>query len=125
MVLVLQQHLRSDLLNRPAALFELAVRNAAEAPVYELELGLALPLFDEDVFGFDVPVGDLVFVRLAYCADELVHYGAGLKFSVLATALDQLRKQVAAVADLGDDVLVLVVLVVLLNFDYVRVVEAL
>ena len=123
MVVVLVEDLGSDVVRSSKLLVEVAVGVVDEggAEVNDLDLVELFVLLEQDVLRLQITMHDVGLVAVVDAGEDLLHEDSSIALAELTT-LEDLIEKLTTFADLGDQVIALLVLEELVHLDDVRVV---
>ena len=123
MVVVLVEDLGCDVVRSAELLIEVTVGVIDEggAEVNDLDLVELFVLFEQDVLRLQVTMHDVGLVAVVDAGEDLFHENSSIAFAELTT-LEDLVEELATLADLGHQVIALLILEELVHLDDVRVI---
>lgn len=123
LVVVLVEDFRCDIVRRAKLLVEVAVGIVDEgrAEINDLDLVVLLVLLEQDILRFQIAVHDVPLVAVVDAGEDLFHENGTVTLAKFA-ALEDLIEELAALADLGNEVVAFLILEELEHFDDVWVI---
>ena len=123
MVVVLVENLGGDVVGRAQLLVKVTVGvvDKGSAEVDDLDLIELLVLLEQDILGLQVTVDDVGLVAVVDAGEHLLHEDGTVSLAELA-ALQDLVEELSTFADLGDEVVALLIFEELVHLDDVWVV---
>ena len=123
LVVVFVEDLGGDVVRRAELLVEVTVGVVDErgAEVDDLDLVKLFVLLEQDVLRFQVTMHDVGLVAVVDAGEDLFHEDSSIALAELTT-LEDLIEKLTTFADLGDQVIALLILEELVHLDDVRVI---
>ena len=123
LVVVLVEDFRCDIIRRAELLVEVAVWIVDEgrAEINDLDLVVLLVLLEQDILGLQITMHNVPLVAVVDAGEDLFHEHGTVTLAKFA-ALKDLIEELATLADLGNEVVALLVFKELVHFDDVRVI---